>query len=261
MRELFEGMEPSPLDPDEQRRRSARARLTKRFYKTAEISEQPEGVAVLLDGRLLRTPAKHALAAPAIAIAEAIAAEWRAQGENIDPASMPLTRLANSIIDGVTARADEVAADIAKYVGSDLLFYRADAPAGLIKRQARHWDPVVTWATDALGARFMLAEGIMHVQQPESAVRAASAALPREPWMLGALHSVTTLTGSALLALALMQDFREPQAVWDAAHVDEDWNMEQWGRDEIALERRAARRAEFDAAALVLSAMGRSGGK
>src|SRR5262245_32496920 len=122
MRELFdEGTGPSPLDPDEQLRRSARATLTKRFYKTVSVSEQPEGIAVLLDSRPVKTPARRALALPAIAIAEAIAAEWRAQGETIDPGSMPLTRLCNSIIDGVIARSQEVAADIAKYFGSDLL--------------------------------------------------------------------------------------------------------------------------------------------
>jgi chaperone required for assembly of F1-ATPase len=257
MRELFEeGIGPSVLDPGEALRRAARRPLPKRFYKSVTIGEHAQAFAILLDGRPVKTPAKHELAVPSHPVAEAIAAEWQAQGELIDPATMPVTRLANSVLDGVAPRADEVTADIAKYFGSDLLFYRADAPEGLVARQSAHWDPILTWATDELGARFTLAEGVMHVHQPEAAVSAARAAIPRAPWAIGALHSVTTLTGSALLALALAHGFRDAEAIWAAAHVDEDWNMEQWGRDELALDRRTARRAEFDAAALVLKVMG-----
>jgi chaperone required for assembly of F1-ATPase len=248
-------MGPSPLDPNESTRKSSRGEQLRRFYKTATVGEEGGAFNILLDGKPVKTPARRPLAAPERSIAEAIASEWQAQGETIDPATMPLTRLANSIVDGVTARTEEVVADIGKYFESDLIFYRADAPQALVRRQGEHWDPILAWATDALGARFMLAEGVMHVRQPENAIRAAREALPAEPWSVGALHSVTTLTGSALLALALRDAFRDPEAVWAAAHVDEDWNMEQWGRDEIALQRRDARRAEFDAAALVLKAM------
>lgn len=257
MRELIEeGMGRSPLDPGEASRRAARPTLPKRFYKSVTVSEvQGEGqasFAILLDGRPVKTPARQALAAPTRAIADAIAAEWQAQGETIDPATMPATTLANSIIDGVTSRMGEVAADIAKFLTSDLVFYRADGPDGLVRRQAQHWDPVLTWAAAALGARFILAEGVMPVAQPESALNAATRAIPAEPWVVGALQVVTALTGSALLALALAHGVRSADEVWSAAHVDEDWNSKQWGADELALERRAARRAEFDAAARVL---------
>jgi chaperone required for assembly of F1-ATPase len=207
----------------------------------------------VLDGRPVRTPARGFLVAPSRALAQALAAEWDAQGEIIDPATMPLTRLANSIIDGVVASPTPVAADIGKYLGSDLLFYRADGPQRLVERQERLWDPVLTWAGEALGARFVLAQGVMHTAQPEGAIAAARAAIPSDPWRLGALHAVTTLTGSALLALALARGHLTTDAAWDAAHVDEDWNMEQWGRDEIAVARRTARRAEMDAAATVLA--------
>jgi chaperone required for assembly of F1-ATPase len=166
---------------------------------------------------------------------------------------MPLTRLANSIIDGVVAAPTPVAADIGKYLGSDLLFYRAEGPQRLVERQERLWDPVLAWAREALGARFMLAQRVMHAAQPEGAIAAARAAIPNDPWRLGALHAITTLTGSALLALALARGHLTTDQAWDAAHVDEDWNMEQWGRDDIALARRAARRAEMDAAATVLA--------
>ena len=261
MRELIEdGMGRSPLDPGEALRRAARPALPKRFYAAATVAErqaeQQVGFAILLDGRSIKTPASKGLVAPSRAIADAIAAEWQAQGETIDPAKMPMTTLANSIIDGVTPRTAEVAADVAKFLNSDLLFYRADGPEGLIRRQAEHWDPVLAWAADVLGARFILAEGVMPVTQPDAALQAARAAIPSDPWSVGALQVVTALTGSALLALALAHRFREPNEVWTAAHVDEDWNIAQWGSDELALERRAARRAEFDAAALIVREAG-----
>jgi chaperone required for assembly of F1-ATPase len=185
-------------------------------------------------------------------LAQAIAAEWDAQGEAIDPTTMPLTRLANSIIDGVVASPAPVAADIEKYLGSDLLFYRAEGPQRLRERQARLWDPVLAWTREALGARFVLAQGVTHAAQPEGAVAAARAAIPADPWRLGAAHVITTLTGSALLALALLRGRLTADEAWTVAHVDEDWNMEQWGRDETALARRAARQAEMQAAATVL---------
>jgi chaperone required for assembly of F1-ATPase len=166
---------------------------------------------------------------------------------------MPLTRLANTILDGVEAAPQPVADEIAKYLGSDLLCYRADTPDGLVRRQAEHWDPVLLWAREALGARFVLAEGVMFVTQPEHAVTAARAHIPADPWRLGAVNVITTLTGSALLALAVARGTLDVDAAWAAAHVDEDWNMAQWGRDEIALARRAARFAEMRAAATVLT--------
>jgi chaperone required for assembly of F1-ATPase len=186
--------------------------------------------------------------APTPALAEAIAAEWNAQGEFIAPEQMPLTRLANTVIDDVAEARTEVAADAAKYLGSDLLFYRAAEPARLVARQAQHWDPVLAWAREVLGSRFVLSEGVTFVHQPEEALAAARAALPDDPWRLGAIHAITTLTGSALLALMLAQGAISVDAAWAAAHVDEDWNMELWGGDELALERRAFRFAEMQAA-------------
>jgi chaperone required for assembly of F1-ATPase len=143
--------------------------------------------------------------------------------------------------------------EIEKYLASDLLFYRAEAPAGLVERQAYHWDPVLAWAQDAFGARFVLAQGVVHVAQPAAAIAAARAYIPAEPWRLGALASITALTGSALLALALAAGRLDVAAAWAAAHVDEDWQMSQWGRDDLALERRDFRFAEMQAAAKVLA--------
>jgi chaperone required for assembly of F1-ATPase len=250
MRELFENA--APDNPMEAARRAARPILRKRFYEHASTAREGEMYAVRLDDKPVRTPAGRLLAAPTLALAQALAAEWEAQREMIDPAKMPLTRLANSIIDGVGERSAPVADEIARYLASDLVCYRAATPRGLVERQTQQWDPIVAWARDTLGARFLLAEGVMHVAQPEPALAAAAAAIPSDPWKLGALHSVTTLTGSALLALALAQDRITADEAWAAAHVDEDWNMEQWGRDELALERRAYRYAEHQAAATVL---------
>jgi chaperone required for assembly of F1-ATPase len=158
----------------------------------------------------------------------------------------------------VVDQADLVADDVAKYLRSDLLFYRAGLPEALVALEAKHWDPVLFWAADTLGAHFILAEGIMHVGQPESAVAAARAALPSDPWSIAAMHVVTTLTGSALLALALKHGVLGPDEVWAAAHVDEDWNAEQWGVDEEAVARRAARLVDFEAAARILRALDQS---
>ena len=165
---------------------------------------------------------------------------------------MPLTRLANAVIDAVADAPGPVADEVAQYLGSDLLCYRAEAPDGLVEGQTRHWDPVLAWARQTLGARFVLAQGVMHVAQPGEAIAAARAKIPTDPWRLGAVSAITTLTGSALLALALAHDALDAEAAWAAAHVDEDWQMSQWGSDDAALERRAYRRAEFDAAVAVL---------
>jgi chaperone required for assembly of F1-ATPase len=256
MRDILEDLfHNEPLDPTESARRSMRPRLRKRFYARAHAGDA-EPYSILLDGRGVKTPAGNTLAAPTGALADAIAAEWDAQGERIDPATMPLTRLANTIIDGVAADPEPVADEIAKYLGSDLLYYRAGTPDGLVARQVRHWDPVLAWARDALGARFVLSEGVMFVAQPDGAVAAALSAIPSDPWRLGAMHAITTITGSALLALSLARGALGVDAAWAAAHVDEDWNMAQWGRDEIALARRAARFAEMQAAATVLALAG-----
>jgi chaperone required for assembly of F1-ATPase len=256
MRELFEDMfGQSPLDPEEAVRQSTRAPQRKRFYTTAGIASAPDGFAITLDDKPVRTPSRRPLVAPARQIAEAIAAEWAAQNAIINPMTMPLTRLANSVIDAVADRVEAVVDDVAKYFKSDLLFYRAGHPDALVEREARHWDPVLFWAADTLGAHFILAEGIVHVRQPDQAVAAARAALPTGPWPIGALHVVTTLTGSALLALALLRGVLDEDQVWSAAHVDENWNSEQWGVDGEVAARRAARLIEFKAAARVLKAL------
>ena len=256
MRELFEeALGKSPLDPEEAVRRGTRTPRRKRFYTHAGVAEAPDGFVVTLDDKPIRTPSGKALIAPNRQIAEAVAGEWQAQQDFIDPLTMPLTRLANSVVDAVVNRVDAVTEDVAKYFGSDLLFYRAGHPETLVKREAEHWDPVLFWAADTLGAHFILTEGIVHVRQPDAAIAAARAALPGDAWSIAALHVITALTGSALLALALLRGVLDPDQVWKAAHVDEDWNIEKWGIDEEVAARRAARLVDFRAAAGLLKAL------
>ena len=254
MRDIFtEIFENQPLDPMESARKGGRPTLRKRFYNQAHVGEGgPDGFPVLLDGKPVRTPARRPLAAPTRALAEAIAQEWQAQAALIDPGRMPLTRLANAVIDAVAEQTPAVAEEIAQYLGSDLLCYRAEAPEGLVEKQAQAWDPWLAWARDTLGARFVQIEGVVFAVQPREALDAARAAIPADIWRLGAVSAITTLTGSALLALALARDAIDKDTAWAAAHVDEDWQMSQWGRDEQALARRVYRFAEFEAAATVL---------
>jgi chaperone required for assembly of F1-ATPase len=240
-------------------RRSSRAVQRKRFYADAGVGEADGGYTVTLDGKPIKTPSGRTVIVPARALAEMIAAEWNAQGEFIEPLTMPLTRFANSVVQGVVDQAEAMKDDVAKYFASDLLFYRAGHPEGLVAREATHWDPVLFWAKDALGAHFMLAEGVMHVRQPDAAIAAARGALPGDPWMIAALHVITGLTGSALLALALFHGVINPDQVWAAAHVDEDWNVEKWGVDDEVAARKAAKLVDFNAVAAALKEL-RQGG-
>jgi chaperone required for assembly of F1-ATPase len=256
MRELFEEVAGnSPLDPEEAVRRTTRTPKRKRFYAKAGAVEGKDGFVVTLDDKPVRTPSGRQLMVPVRAIADAIVAEWEAQQEFIDPLIMPMTRFANSVVDAVIDRVEAVTEDMAKYFESDLLFYRAGHPEALVAREAAHWDPLLFWAADTLGAHFILAEGIVHVRQPESAIAAVRAALPADPWSIAALHVITTLTGSALLALALSRGVVDPDQAWAAAHVDEDWNIEKWGVDEEVAAKRAARLVDFRAAVRILEAL------
>src|SRR5216684_7557054 len=255
MRDLFESMFANePLDPMQAARRGLRPPLRRRFYERADVEAAEEEFRILLDGRPVKSPARRTLAAPSHELAQRLAAEWDAQRDVIDPAKMPLTRLANTIIDGVIDSPSPVRLDVERYLACDLVFYRAPGPAGLVTRQGHAWDPVLAWVRETLGADFALAQGIAFVAQPAQSLTAAGCAIPTDPWRLGAVHAVTTLTGSALLAIALARGELSVDAAWAAAHVDEDWNMELWGRDQLALERRAARFAEMQAAATVLEA-------
>ncbi|MGE0005041.1 MAG: ATP12 family chaperone protein [Parvibaculaceae bacterium] len=220
----------------------------RRFYKAVSVAGAQAPFTVTLDDRPLRTPLKRALDIPTTALAAAVAAEWDRQTEKIDPRTMPLTRLANTAIDRVDADRGRIIGEIVEFAGSDLVCYRAEKPPGLVERQARAWQPVLDWAREAVGAEFVVTEGVVHVGQPQAALAAARDYLAREsPWSLTALHNITTLTGSALIAAMACAGAIPASEAWAAAHVDEDWQIEHWGWDEEARHRRNHRRREFDA--------------
>ena len=246
-----------PQDPMRAAQAAMRAAAIKRFFKTASVGEaEGGGFALLLDGRRARTPAKKPLILPTRALAEAIAAEWAGQGETIDPAKMPLTRLANSALDGVAAAMAATRAEVAGYAGSDLLCYRAEAPEALVAAESQAFDPVLDWAQEALGAKFVVAAGVVPVRPPEAALEAVCAALDAsdDPFALAALHVMTSLAGSALLALAVARGRLSAAEAWRIAHVAEDFQIAQWGEDEDAKARRAARWRDFEAAARMIGA-------
>jgi chaperone required for assembly of F1-ATPase len=246
-------------DPAESNAGGGRARqrtdsLPKRVYKDVAVKDEGAGAALLLDGKPVRTPAKKPLVLPGRALAEAVAEEWRAQGDRIDPLTMPLTKLANSAIDGVAGREPAVIDDIMNHAASDLLCYRAPGPRGLVDAQAKHWDKVLTWAKEALGVPLVLGEGVVHVAQPQASLdRLRESLTGRDPFSLAALHVMTSLTGSALLALAVALGRLTPEEAWAAAHLDEDWQISQWGEDAEAKVRRENRRRDFAAAARTLA--------
>jgi chaperone required for assembly of F1-ATPase len=240
----------TPLTSAERARRASDMTkpLPKRFYKDVSVSDG-DAHQILLDGRAIKTPGKRSLSVPTRALAEAIAAEWVAQEVVINPATMPLTKFANTAIDAVSDRIDEVAADLVAYAGSDLVCYRAHGPTELVVLQQRHWDPVVAWAREALGAHFAVVDGVMPIEQSAEALEPFAAALkPHDAFRLTGQHVLTTLTGSALLTLAHMRGFLSADDAWTAAHADEDYQIALWGEDDEASERRKIRRAEFDAA-------------
>jgi len=249
-------------DPRRSAARGARPRLPQRFYEKAEAAAEGGGFGVLLDGKPVRTPGRRALVVPGRALAEAIAAEWAGQGEKIDPATMPLTRLANSAIDGVAAQMAEVEADAVKYAGSDLICYRAGEPEALARAQGSAWDGLVAFARKKLGARLILAEGVVFAAQPEAALAAMARAVRAHvygnvggdqgaPFRLAALHSMTTLTGSLVVALAVALRAMDIDAAWAAAHLDEDFQMAAWGADDEAMARREQRFVDIRAAAFL----------
>ncbi|MBT3069900.1 ATPase [Rhodomicrobium sp. Az07] len=218
----------------------------KRFYKTATVAEQDGAFQIHLDGRAIKTPAGHPLAVPTRGLADAIAEEWNSQGETIFPHSLFFTRLANSAVDAVAPREAEVVDEIASFAASDLLCYRAAFPAALAARQAECWNPVLAFIRERYGATFEITEGVGHVAQlPASLDAIRNAVAAWGPFRLAALHMMTTLTGSALLALAHVDGFLDVAATWSAAHVDEAWQAVQWGEDFEAAERLRRRFEDF----------------
>lgn len=226
----------------------------KRFYKTVTISTSGDGFEILLDGRCVRTPARASLLLLTQPLAYAVAGEWEAQGDKVEPRSMPLTGLANAAIDRVAPNRQGFAADLARYGESDVTYYRAEEPAELVARQAAAWDPLLDWARARYDVAFEPVAGIMHRAQPAATVaRLAEAVSARDAFALAALSPLVTISGSLLIALALAEGEIGAETAFDAAHLDELWQAERWGEDALATQSREARRRDFNAASRFLS--------
>lgn len=232
------------------------APLPKRFYEKAEVAEVEGGFAVHLDGRPVKTPARNLLLLPSMTAAQIVADEFAAQEKVIDPGKMPATRLMNTAIDGIAQDPQAVFEDILRFAGTDMLCYRADSPQELVSRQTAQWDPLIDWM-EGLGARFSLAEGVMHIEQSREAIAAFGVHLAgyKDPIALASLQTMTTLTGSAIIALAIAKGEVTAEQGWNLAHLDEDWTIEHWGSDAEAVERRKKRAIEMMMAARVLQAL------
>jgi chaperone required for assembly of F1-ATPase len=226
----------------------------KRFYKEASASAGRDGgYTVLLDGKAVKTPKRAMLSLPNLPLAEAIAEEWRGQGETLDPQTMPLTRLAFAAIDVVTPERARIAKQILKYVETDLLCYRAEDPPELVARQAHIWDPLLDWAAETYGARLKVGFGIRPVPQPAEAIAELEQTIARyDEFELAALHAATTITGSLILGLALTEEKVRAEGAFAAATLDETFQAEKWGRDAEPEERRHRLLAELTAASRLL---------
>lgn len=251
--------ERGPIDPVAMARRDLKKAQPRRFWTAVTVAARDGGFGVDLDGKPIRTPAKAPMIVPTPALAEALAAEWRAQGEIVEPDSMPMTRLVNSAIDGVAKAMDATIAEVAKFAETDLVCYRAGEPDKLVAAQAQAWDPVLAFAREDFGARFICAEGVVYAEQPEgarAAVRNDVEAIARGPagaLRLAALGVMTSLTGSVLITLAVAHGRMTAEAAWAAAHVDEDHQLKIWGADQEVLTRRARRWRDMDAAVRVFA--------
>jgi chaperone required for assembly of F1-ATPase len=218
--------------------------LPKKFYKLAAVTGE---LGIELDGRSVKTPMKAKLVLPSRALAEAVAAEWNTQEEFINPALMPLTKLANTAIDRAGGERKFVAGQVVEFSGSDMVCYRADAPLELVELQAAAWNPVVAWASAAMNTQFKMVAGVIHSAQSAETVAAVEQYVAKlSDFELTAAHNLTTLTGSALLGLMLTAKAIAPESGWAAAHVEEDFQIATWGSDDEAQARRAFRRIDFD---------------
>ena len=222
----------------------------KRIYKAVGVEAKGAGFVVTLDGRPLRSPGKHAMALPTRRLAEAVAAEWDAQGETVAPRSMAMMGFAATVTDRVTPQRRHVVDEIAGFGGSDLLCFLADGPEELVSRQRAQWAPWLAWAEKRFGAALAVTSGIMPVRQEDRAIAALHAAVESvDDWHLAPLHTATTVTGSLVLALAVHAGELDAEEAFELSQIDETFQTEQWGQDREAEQRRRGLREEMKAAA------------
>jgi len=226
----------------------------KRFYKSAGVTETPEGFGVALDGKPVRTPAKRPLMVPTRALAEAIAREWLAQAKTVDPNGLPLTRLASIALDLVAPRREAVVAEVAKYAGTDLVCYRADQPPELAERQHAAWQPLVDWASLRFDAPLTVTAGILPLPQPPASLKALEIAVAAyDTHRLAALHLATAACGSLVVALALIEGRIDAEAAFASAELDQSYEIERWGEDVEQAKRRQGVKEDIALAARFIS--------
>jgi len=226
----------------------------KRFWKDVAVVPEGGGWGIALDGRPVRTPQRAPLAVASTALAEAIAAEWRAVGETIDPAAMPMTGLSNAAIDIAAPDLSAFAAPVAAYAASELFCYREDRDAMLLAEQAALWNPLLAWAEARYGVEFAITQGILPVDQPPATVAALrGAVLALDAWRLTALTPLVTIGGSLVAGLALVEAAHDADALWQAVSLDELYQERRWGADALAIAARETKRADWDNAARFLN--------
>ncbi|SNB61370.1 Chaperone required for the assembly of the F1-ATPase [Arboricoccus pini] len=231
--------------------------MAKRFYKDVQASAAEDGFAILLDGRPLRTPVRRVLILPTRALADLVAEEWAAQAKEIVPDSMPLTRLATTVLDLMPTRRTDAEAEILGYGETDLLCYRAAHPQDLAARQAEAWQKWLDWAHLHLDSRLVTTTGIAAIQQDEGALCGLKRAVKAlDDWRLTALHAATSLMGSIILGLALQRGALTPAEGFEAAVLDELYEMERWGEEADLLQRHARLRRDLEAVSAFLAALG-----
>lgn len=225
----------------------------KRFWKQVAVTRDGAGYGIALDTRPVRTPGRTPLVVPTQALAEAVAEEWRSVADTIDPRAMPLTGLSNAAIDRIAPDPRGFAAGLTRYAESDLLCYRAEMPEPLVERQIAAWDPLLDWARARYDVHFETVAGVMPTPQPRATlVRLGEAVGARDPFELAALSPIVSVTGSLILALALLEGSADAETVWQAARIDDDWQVEMWGEDELAKQTTAAHRADYHAGVRLL---------
>jgi chaperone required for assembly of F1-ATPase len=225
----------------------------KRVYKSVKTQAVEDGWGVTLDGRPLRTPAKRELRVPSEGLASAIAAEWDAQDPDIRPETMPLTRLATTAIDRTAEKRAEIAADVANYAGTDLVCYRADHPPALAARQEAAWQPLIDWAAGRYDAGLAVTSGIVPITQSQASLKIfAGVVAALDDFRLTAIQAATAACGSLVIALALYERRIDADAAFAASQLDETFQIEAWGEDAEATQRRAALAADIQATARFL---------
>ena len=229
----------------------------RRFWREARVVEEDRGFAIALDDRPVRTPGKRTLIVPTKALADAIAAEWNAQEKEVEPSEMPLTRLANSAVDGVVFRRDDVIDAIARHGDTDLICYRADEPPELVERQSAAWQPLVEWLAAEFGIRLVVVSGVVPAaQSPATLATLRSAVSVFEDFPLTGLHAAAAACGSLVIALALARGRLDSDAAWSLSQLDETYQIDKWGEDPEAVDRRARLRADIDAASRFMDLSG-----